>query len=152
VSADGEADGKGQAAKAIFHASCVAVDGRGLLIFGPSGSGKSTLALQMIALGASLVSDDRTFLEVEAGRVIARAPDRIMGQIEARGIGILSAPAIAQARVALICDMAQTEPERLPPARDRDLFGVRLPLVHGAGNPHLAAGLLLYLRGGGRVA
>ena len=44
----------------ILHATCVAVDGRGLLILGPSGSGKSALALQLIALGAQLVADDRT--------------------------------------------------------------------------------------------
>ena len=37
-----------------------ASDGRGLLILGPSGAGKSALALQLIALGARLVADDRT--------------------------------------------------------------------------------------------
>ncbi len=47
------------AATTQLHASAVAVDGRGCLITGASASGKSTLALEMIALGAELVADDR---------------------------------------------------------------------------------------------
>ena len=46
----------------IVHASCVARDGRAVLIRGASGSGKSGLALQLMALGAGLVADDRTRL------------------------------------------------------------------------------------------
>ena len=141
----------GEEAKALLHATCVAVDGRGLLILGPSGSGKSSLALQLIALGATLVSDDRTFLHTEAGRVIARAPDTIRNQIEARGVGILSAPSTGPVRVELVCDLGQREAGRLPPTRERDVLGVQLPLVHGSDSPHFSASLLLYLRGGGRV-
>ena len=46
----------------ILNASCVAWQGRGALILGRSGAGKSALALQLMALGADLVSDDRTEL------------------------------------------------------------------------------------------
>ena len=42
------------AAGSLVHASCVAVDGKGLLILGPSGAGKSALALALIAMGAPI--------------------------------------------------------------------------------------------------
>ena len=45
-----------------IHASCVAIDGRALLIEGASGDGKSDLALRLIDRGATLVSDDYTCL------------------------------------------------------------------------------------------
>ncbi|MDA3887407.1 MAG: serine kinase, partial [Allgaiera sp.] len=64
----------GPEGESILHASCVALDGRGVLILGPSGAGKSGLALQLMALGARLVADDRTRLNPRAGRLIARAP------------------------------------------------------------------------------
>jgi HPr kinase/phosphorylase len=38
----------------ILHASCVALNGRAVLITGKSGSGKSALALQLMAYGAML--------------------------------------------------------------------------------------------------
>ena len=50
------------------HATCVVVDGAGVLIRGPSGSGKSTLARRLIELGqargleVALVGDDRIHL------------------------------------------------------------------------------------------
>ena len=51
----------------ILHGSCVAVEGRGVLIVGPSGAGKSSLALALMALGAELVADDRTEVRLENG-------------------------------------------------------------------------------------
>jgi len=59
-----------------IHATTVAVNGRGVMIRGASGSGKSALALQMIAMGAELVSDDRTSLIVHENRLIASPPTR----------------------------------------------------------------------------
>jgi serine kinase of HPr protein (carbohydrate metabolism regulator) len=75
----------------LIHASTVAFgrDG-GIVILGPSGAGKSTLALRLIATGAQLVADDRTIVLAHAGRLYARAPRRIAGRIEARGLGILA--------------------------------------------------------------
>ena len=77
---------------AIVHGSCVALTGKGLLITGRSGSGKSALCLQMVALGAELVADDRVQLRREEGQILARAPAAIAGLIEARGIGISTNP------------------------------------------------------------
>lgn len=135
----------------LLHASCVAVDGRGLLILGPSGSGKSTLALALIALGADLVADDQTALSVEDGALIARCPDPLLGIIEARGIGLLHAPSVAAAEVKLVADLGQREDQRLPPLRKVTIEGLALDLVLGTKNDHFPAALMLYLRYGRRA-
>lgn len=132
----------------ILHASCVAHRGRGLLILGASGTGKSGLAFEMLARGARLVADDRTVLRREPGAIIADAPDALRGLIEARGIGILRAPAHGPVALALAVDLDRAEPERLPPDRRLDLFDSDLPLVLGAGRVHLASMLLQYLDSG----
>ena len=132
----------------ILHASCVAVNGRGLLITGPSGAGKSALALRLMALGARLVSDDRT--EVSAGPqgLLARCPSpAIRGLVEARGLGLLRADPLEEAQVALVADLAQDEDRRLPPRRGITILGCRLPLVLRVQNDHFPAALFLYLQG-----
>ena len=65
-----------------MHATTVALRGRGLLILGPSGSGKSTLALQLMAVGARLVADDRTDLTAQGDDVVASCPAALVGTIE----------------------------------------------------------------------
>ena len=76
-----------------MHATCVAVGPHAALIRGASGRGKSGLALQLLAMGAVLVSDDRTRLWRAGDALMADAPDTIRGRIEARGVGILRVPA-----------------------------------------------------------
>jgi HPr kinase/phosphorylase len=132
----------------VLHATCVAAGGRGLLILGASGAGKSALALQLIALGADLVADDRTEVWADAGQLIARSPGPIRGQIEARGVGILRAPPLAEAPVALVADLGRDEDERLPPERMITILGCRISLVLQARNAHFPAALMLYLRHG----
>lgn len=131
----------------LLHASCVAVAGRGLLILGPSGAGKSALALQLMALGADLVADDQTEVRLENATLIARCPPTIHGLIEARGLGILRAPALAETTLALAVDLGQTETDRLPPHRSLTLFDYALDLVFGSQSRHFPAGLLCYLKG-----
>ena len=58
-------------------------------MIGPSGAGKSALALQLLALGAELVADDRTDIIRQGDHLIADVPQAIAGMIEARGMGIL---------------------------------------------------------------
>lgn len=131
-----------------LHASCVAAGGRALLILGPSGAGKSALALRMLALGASLIADDRTEVTPGPAGLMARCPAPIRGLIEARGIGILRAPSIEQAPVVLAVDLGQVEDQRLPPRRHLTILGCQIDLVLHVRNDHFPAALMLYLREG----
>lgn len=133
----------------VLHATCVAVEGRGLLILGPSGSGKSALALQLMSRGAVLVSDDRTRVTREDDRLVAKCPTPdLSGLIEARGIGLLRAPALASVPLALAVDLGQAETDRLPPYRHVTILGVSLSLVLQVQNDHFPDALMLYLRHG----
>jgi HPr kinase/phosphorylase len=132
-----------------LHATAVAVDGRGCLITGASASGKSTLALEMIALGAQLVADDRVDVRRRVGTLMLSAPATIAGLIEARGIGILRLPARDEAPLAVIVDLDEAERERLPEAPRRDLLGAPCTLVRGRGRVGLAALVFVLLRAGG---
>lgn len=137
---------------ANLHASAVALDrDRGVLILGASGSGKSSLALQLMAFGAHLVADDRVDLQARDGALWASAPAALRGMIEARGLGLLAATPLPAARIVLIVDLDRTEAARLPPAHQRQILGVSLPLARNCAMPHFPAAILQYLRGG-RVA
>jgi serine kinase of HPr protein (carbohydrate metabolism regulator) len=112
----------------VVHASCVAIGGRAVLIAGASGSGKSDLAYRLIDRGAVLVSDDYTALRAEAGRLLARPPERIAGRIELRGVGILTLPFASDMVVALVVDL-ELAPERLAEPAGRSIGGVEIPSV-----------------------
>ncbi len=130
------------------HASCVAMQGRALLIRGGSGSGKSALALAMMGFGAGLVADDRVCLTRSAGQVVASAPQTIAGLIEARGVGILRADTLASAPVVLVADLDRAETDRLPHPRTTILLGCKLPLLFRVDAPHFAPALMQYLKAG----
>lgn len=112
-----------------LHASCVAIEGRAVLIEGASGAGKSDLALRLIDRGATLVSDDYTFLRRDGTQLIASPPPNIAGKIEVRGLGIVDMPHVAEAPVALL--VAVGEPvARLPePGAARIVLGIAVPFV-----------------------
>ncbi len=130
------------------HASCIALDGKAVLIRGASGSGKSGLGLELMALGANLLADDRVILTRVGNAIIASCPPALNGMIEARGIGILNATPCPPCPVVLIVDLDKPEQERLPPRRSENLLGCRLPLLHNAGINHFAAAILQYLKAG----
>lgn len=135
----------------VLHATTVSVEGSGLLILGPSGSGKSGLALELMALGAELVADDRTMLTRSEGQLIARAPAQIAGLIEARGLGILKAAARPEVTLRLVVDLGRLETERLPQQYRWSHQSVELPLVYKVEAPHFGAGLIQYLKVGRQV-
>lgn len=133
---------------ACLHASTVALNGRAVLITGASGSGKSGLALDLISRGATLVADDRTWVERGPdGTLTARAPDAITGRIEARGIGILALPDHGPARVVLTVDLDHPSPARLPPRITVNIAGAQIDLINGAQTPNLGAVIHLILCG-----
>jgi serine kinase of HPr protein (carbohydrate metabolism regulator) len=112
----------------LLHASCVTLGEAGVLIRGPSGAGKSDLALRLIDGGAALVADDYCEVEAAAGGLIARAPASIAGRMEVRGFGIAALPARAEARLALVVDLAPWQDiPRLPDATHCTVAGVTLP-------------------------
>ncbi|MCB6177648.1 serine kinase [Rhodobacter sp. Har01] len=134
--------------RTILHASSVAVDGRAVLVTGPSGAGKSALCLRMLALGARLVSDDRTEVIRTPEGLLARCPsDAIRGLIEARGLGLLRADPV-QAPVALVVDLGTPESDRLPPFRTIKILGMTLPLAQRPQIDPVAEALMVYLQGG----
>ncbi len=133
---------------AIVHASCVALDGRGLLITGDSGSGKSGLALQLMALGALLVADDRVELKMSGNKVTAHSPANIRGLIEARGLGLLRADTVGPVALVYVVDLNRTETARLPDPVDAKVLRQTVPLLHAADIPHFAASLIQLLKAG----
>lgn len=132
-----------------LHVSAVAIGGRAVLIGGRSGTGKSDLALRLIDRGASLVSDDYTYVHRVKGQALASAPANIAGKIEVRGVGIVEREAVAEVPVALFVDL-EGQPERLPRGEDRiAIAGISVPIValdgHHASAPlKVEAALLLF--------
>ena len=133
------------ATRLALHASAVAFDGNAVMMLGPSGSGKSSLALQLISLGALLVSDDQLLLTRHGDRILASPPPDTPGLIEARGIGLLTAPRTNRAQLDLIVDLEHPEQERLPPRRTRAILGIDLDLVYGRDLPNLPAAIRHYM-------
>lgn len=129
-----------------MHASCVEYNGRSVLIIGDSGSGKSSLSLALIALGATLVSDDAVDLKRDDDAILTSPPDSILGQIEARSFGILEMPYSSSATLKFVVDMNKSEVRRLPEDKTISLLGVKVPLVFGGNNLHLANAVFCVLK------
>lgn len=132
----------------IAHASCVAVGARGLLIVGPSGSGKSSLALQMIALGAHLVADDRCLISEVGGALSVSRPPGLPNAIEARGLGLLSQPCQHEAHLTAVLDMTRPAQTRMPERTTCRVGDHDVALLQNPVMTHGAAALFLYLRHG----
>jgi serine kinase of HPr protein (carbohydrate metabolism regulator) len=112
-----------------LHASCVAKDGRAILISGRSGSGKSDLALRLIDRGADLVSDDYSIVRRVGGKLLASAPDNIRSKLEIRGLGILEFRSASDVPVCLMVELG-AEVERMPEMPGSvALAGVQVPSV-----------------------
>lgn len=131
-----------------LHASAIAFGNVGCLITGGAGSGKSTLALELIALGAMLISDDRTDINLSEGKLIASCPRPIAGLIEARGAGIIRVTPAKPSSLALWVDLDSSPAERLPRPQNRDLLGTPVPVIFGPYRPGLAAIAKVLLTGG----
>ena len=133
-----------------LHATTVAFEDRAILLTGASGSGKSSLALQLMAIGATLVADDQTVLTLHGSRIIATCPAAIAGMIEARGVGLLNAPHLARASVAMVVDLDRAQTDRLPVHKDITILRQRLSLVLGSKSAHFPSSLKHYVLFGRR--
>ncbi|MGI3186392.1 HPr kinase/phosphorylase [Nioella aestuarii] len=129
--------------RVFCRGTAICLGGHGLLALGPSGSGKTRLALELMALGAALVSDDGAYLTDE-GRV--ERPTDAPRLIEARGLGLLHADPLDSAPLSLIVDLGRAEPDRLPPRRVATAPGGLVPLILGKDHPFLAAAICQYLK------
>jgi serine kinase of HPr protein (carbohydrate metabolism regulator) len=113
----------------VRQATCVAVEGRGLLIEGPPGSGKSSLALGLIDRGATLVGDDGVLLAAEDDRLIARPHPATRGLIEVRGVGLVTFEVTDSVPLALVIRFEPQAPRFVERARTVAIAGVDLPLI-----------------------
>ena len=130
------------------HGSAVALGKRGVVILGASGSGKSSLALELMALGLTLVADDRVVLEPGDEALYAAPAPHLEGRIEVRGVGIIWAEWTARAAIVLAVDLDRAPEGRLP---DRDtvmLAGQPVPVIAGKGVVPLAPAVFAILKGG----
>ena len=112
------------------HATCIEIDGSGVLLRGPAGAGKSDLALRLIDTGARLVADDATIVAERRGRLVASAPAAIAGRLEICGVGIVEVPSVAEVEVGLVVDLVpQGTLERCPEPRVARFGALAVPLV-----------------------
>lgn len=117
----------------LANVSCIAIEGRGVLIAGKPGSGKSSLALALIDRGAQLIGDDGVTLQAETDRVNASPPPEIAGLIEIRNVGLVRM-ATTSAPLALSLRLTDEAP-RLPEGPDAlTLCGLTIPQI--ALHPH----------------
>ena len=111
------------------HATCVDVNGVGVLLRGPPGSGKSDLALRLISSGALLVADDRAVLTADGDRIVVSPPPEIAGLVEVRGLGILRLDHRDGVPLGLVLDLVPASAvERLAEAGTCNFLGLAFPL------------------------
>lgn len=132
----------------LHHASCVAFENRAALILGQSGSGKSALALRLMALGAMLVSDDQSDIQIVDNQVCISAPVELAGLIEARQVGILKADFARHVPLALVVDLDQIERDRLPKHHSITIQQQKFDLIHGKETTCVEYAILQWLKVG----
>jgi len=114
---------------ALANVTCIAIDGRGVLIDGEPGTGKSSLALSLIDRGAKLVGDDGVTLDDRGDQLWALPPPNVAGLIEVRNVGLVELPT-SSAPLALVV--------RLDPEAPRFIDHPAKALIEGHALPALA--------------
>jgi HPr kinase/phosphorylase len=136
----------------LLHGTCVAIDGRGILLRGPSGSGKSDLALRLMDCGAVLVADDQTRLERVDDALLASPPDTLAGLMEVRGLGLVRFSHLERVPLDLVIDLTpSSQVERLPEPNTLEFLGLMVRHMHLASlEASAAAKVRLAMRTGTR--
>lgn len=111
------------------QSTCVAIDGRAMLIEGAPGVGKSSLALALIDRGAMLIGDDSVMLEERGGRLYAHPHPSTHGLMEVRGVGLVEMPVLAMAPVALMLRLDEGAPRYLEQAPTTMVGAIALPCI-----------------------
>ena len=122
-----------------MHATCVDINGSGVLIVGSSGSGKSSLAINMLALGSKLVADDQCELVKKNNRFSVSKPTSLPNSIEIRGVGLVSVPMVVETSLDWVVNMDEAEKERMPDLRFTEIDGYKIPTVFGKNMDDLAS-------------
>jgi HPr kinase/phosphorylase len=123
----------------IIHATCVDINGSGVLIVGSSGSGKSSLAINMLALGSKLVADDQCELVKKNNRFSVSKPASLPNSIEIRGVGLVSVPMVVETSLDWVVNMDEAEKERMPDLRFTEIDGYKIPTIFGKNMDDLAS-------------
>ncbi|MEO1748883.1 MAG: hypothetical protein AAFR27_09760 [Pseudomonadota bacterium] len=135
----------------LIHATCIGLDGQGVLITGGSGAGKTQtgLAIYRRAMSAQVycgfISDDQTLLQADGDppKLTATCPANIYGKLEVFGHGIIEDPSvfIERAVVTLVANLVVSEEvARMAPDDWQKMHGVDLPQMRlPREKPELAA-------------
>ena len=132
----------------VLHSTTVDISGRGISIIGDSGAGKSSLAIKLIAMGAKLVSDDMTSMEIVGEKILLTRPKEVPLAIEARGIGLLSVPLIKGSELFYFVKLGQHSMERLPLECNKFCLGKPIRLIHFNPRSGNTSALFLMLKHG----
>ena len=123
----------------IMHATCVDINGSGVLIVGRSGSGKSSLAINLIALGSTLVADDQCEIVKKNNKLSVFKPTSLPSSIEIRGVGLVSVPMAVETSLDWVVNMDEAETQRMPDLQFTEIDGYRIPTIFGKNMDDLAS-------------
>ena len=123
----------------VMHATCVDINGSGVLIVGRSGSGKSSLAINLIALGSTLVADDQCEIVKKNNKLSVFKPTSLPSSIEIRGVGLVSAPMVVETSLDWVVNMDEAETQRMPDLQFTEIDGYRIPTIFGKNMDDLAS-------------
>lgn len=103
--------------------------------------------MQLIAIGARLVADDRVKISpVAEGGLLLGVPSTLSGLIEARGLGVLmTEPTQAIARA--VVDLDEVETDRIPEPKEIVIASETLRRIAKVESPAFPAMLRLELAG-----
>ena len=113
----------------LHQATCVAIDGRGVLIEGRPGSGKSSLALALIDRGSVLIGDDGVLIERDGERLLASPAPATAGLLEIRNVGLLRYPTLSRIPIALLIGLDPAAPRFRDAPAWLDRAGVGIPAI-----------------------